>query len=196
MKKRKTLIMSVGISGSGKSTYFKKRLLKDFPEIAERLEELNLTVEDIVVCPDLIRKELYGDINAGHFGDESYKAWCVAEERLRERLKNYGYAVIDGINTHGGLRNKFVKRFKNTTKIAIVFRPQIDLYFERIQNDIKNNVDRVVLTYEAMEHQLKAFKNSVIRDQKWDGLWTKAIKEKITKNLTEERRFHEVRFVD
>ena len=193
MKTNKTLIVPIGISGSGKSRYFNKRLLIDFPEIAKRLNELNLSVEDIVSCPDEIRKEVLGNVN-----DQSNGAliWEIAKERVIEKLSKIGYAIIDGVNTHGGTRNKFLKDFKNTRKIALVFRPKIDVCFERISNDIKNNVNRSNVPLESIKRQYSNFKNSLIRDEKWDGLWNKTIKEKIVKNLTEERKFHEVRFID
>jgi len=193
METNKTLIVPIGISGSGKSTYFNKRLLIDFPKIAERLNELNLSVADIVVCPDEIRKEILGSVNDQTNGS---MIWKIAGERVHGKLHKIGLAIIDGVNTHGGGRNKFLKNYKNTKKIALIFRPKIDLCFERITNDISNNVDRSNVPLEAIQRQLKSFKSSVIRDEKWDGLWNNSIKEKITKNLMEEKRFHEVRFID
>ena len=188
-----TLFAPIGLSGSGKSFYFKNKFLYDFPDVAEKLDQLGLSVSDITACPDLIRKEIFGDINKGHTGYDAFTAWKIAEDRVRKYLNEYGFAIIDGVNVHGGGRNKFIKNF-NVYKVAIVFRPDVDLSFKRIQKDIENSVERVDVSFEVILRQLDNFKRSVVGNSEWDGLWNQKIKKQIATKLS--THFDRIEFIN
>jgi len=119
------LAISVGASGSGKSTF------------GNKLE--NITV----ICPDDIRKELTGDIS-----DQSrnVEVWRIAYDRLRKSLEN-GEDVYFSATT---LTSKSLKTLFDTVEYL---KPEITIYaFEdsrdwklcekRVKDDLKNGVDR------------------------------------------------------
>jgi predicted kinase len=134
---------SIGLSGSGKSYYYKNSFLIDFPEVADFLLEKVLTLEDIKVCPDDIRREVCGDVNAHN--KEGY-VWRLAEKRVKDNLDKYGYALFDATGTSKKAR-KIVKKFKADEKIALVFKPDAKLSISRISNDINEGVDRSKVHY-------------------------------------------------
>jgi len=185
----KTLFMPIAISGSGKSTYFKNKFLNDFPYVKNYLQDNNINVFDIISCPDEIRKEILGDINDQSNG---FLIWKTAKERLFEILSKYDYAIIDATNTNGKSRKQFLKNFKNYNLIGLVFKPDIDICNERIQNDLNQKIDRSAVPYNVLQRQLSQFKHSVIKDDKWDGLWNNNIKKNIIENLIE---FNEIKFI-
>ncbi len=179
----KTLFFPIGISGSGKSYYLKNRFLSDFKEVADYLLEKGLTLADITVSPDDIRRELFGDVNDIING---YYVWIVANDRLKEKISTYGYGVLDATGVSGKDRRKFLKNYEGVKKIALVFEPNVELSNERIYNDISTNVDRSNVSPEVVDRQYNSFKNSVIKNDKWDGLWNKVAKKKASENLRTE----------
>ena len=91
MSKKNTLIVLAGISGSGKSTF------------AEILEESNFGR----VCPDLIRKKLYGDESIQGNGKEVF-------QEAFDILSYYGAndfdCVFDATNTTKKARKKIIEK--------------------------------------------------------------------------------------
>ena len=177
----KKLWYSIGISGSGKSWYYKNNFLEDFKDVADFLTEKNLTLEDIKVCPDDIRREVTGDVS--DMSKDGY-VWKLAEKRVKEKLDEYGYVLFDATGTSKKAR-KFLNKFK-AEKVALVFKPDAKLSISRIKNDINEGVDRSKVPPVAVYAQLKAFKTSVIEDVDWDGTWNRITKKKITENLKNE----------
>lgn len=119
------LIVSIGISGSGKTTF------------GNKLE--NTTV----ICPDDIRKELTGDISDQ---SKNVEVWRIAYDRLRKSLEN-GEDVYFSATT---LTSKNLKALLN---VAEYLKPEITIYaFEdsrdwklcekRVKEDLKNGVER------------------------------------------------------
>lgn len=119
------LAASIGISGSGKTTF------------GNKLE--NTTV----ICPDDIRKELTGDIS-----DQSrnVEVWRIAYDRLRKSLEN-GEDVYFSATT---LTSKNLKALLNVVEYL---KPEITIYaFEdsrdwklcekRVKEDLKNGIER------------------------------------------------------
>ena len=182
------LYFTIGISGSGKSYYFNNSFLYDFSDVAKILTEKGLTLADIKVCPDDIRREVCGDVS--DMSRDSY-VWKLAEKRVKENLDEYGLALFDAVGA-GKSRKKFLKKF-NADKIALVFKPDAKLSISRITNDINEGVDRSKVPAVAVYGQLKAFKNNVINDPNWDGIWSKTTENKINEKLDSE--FKEVFFV-
>lgn len=189
-KNKKMFFMPIGISGSGKGYYFKNRILKQFPELENRLTELGITLQDIIVCPDDIRREVTGSVS-----DQTRNpyVWALAATRTKKNLKDYGISILDATNTDGKNRNAFLSG-NGAENIAIVFKPDIELSFQRITNDIETGVDRSDVPYFALERQLTQFKNSVVGDPKWEGEWDEKIKDKIREKL--KKKFSIIKFVD
>jgi len=152
---KKTLFFCVGISGSGKSYYLKNKFLNDFPEVIKFLNDTNIILNDIIVSPDSIRKEVCGDVS--DISKDGY-VWKLAKTRLKETLDKYGYGVFDATGVSGKGRNSFLKNFKNISKIAIIFEPNVELAKERIKNDLNEGVDRSKVPMFVVDRQFKAFK--------------------------------------
>jgi len=196
MANKPILYFPIGISGSGKSTYFNNVFLNDFPEVKKILDKNGLTIDDIRIAPDDIRLELYGDINAGNSGDwwRSKKAWEVAYARIKVLLKEYGVAVLDAINTNSTTRNSSIKQFLDVKKTAIVFRPGVEISNHRIRSQIDNGEIRSNVPYEVIQRQFNDFKKSVVNDLKYDGEWDDTFKNKIKNQLN--KKFSTVKFTD
>lgn len=130
---RKTLVMLIGISGSGKSTYIRKHY--DPSE---------------VVCPDDIRRELTGDVSNQAV---SYKAWMIAAERIKRLLSTRGRAVLDAVNVGSKDRGRFLKGFPGVEKVAVVFPANPELSKARIAADHAAGVDRARVPPDVIDKQ-------------------------------------------
>ena len=166
MKKEKDLIMMIGVSGSGKSTYLKNGILKDLPNLINVLEINDIKLEDIIVCPDNIREDVTGSIS--NMSKDRY-VWVLAEEFLNKRIKEYGYAILDATNVNGKYRRKFLKKFKNVKKTAIVFESNPELSKFRINEDIKNEVNRSNVPEFVIDKQHENYKLSVLDNKEFDN---------------------------
>jgi predicted kinase len=190
-KTKKMLFIPIGISGSGKGYYFKNSILKQFPELEKRLEEYSLSLKDIIVCPDDIRREVTGDVSNQ---TRNPYVWVLTDTRTKHNMKHYGVSILDATNTDGKNRNSFIGKFPDVEKIAIVFRPDIELSFSRISNDIETGIDRSNVPMSALERQFAQFKTSVVGDTKWNGEWNESTKNKIREQL--KTKFDVIKFVD
>lgn len=135
------LILTIGISGSGKSAYLKKHFKK---------EE--------ILSADELRKVLCGNVN-----DQSKNSsvWRIIKETAVKMIEEkYPRVVIDGINVVSKDRTRFLKNFKDLECIttALVFKPDLEISLKRIEKDIKNNINRAAVEKEVLEKQYKAFK--------------------------------------
>jgi hypothetical protein len=186
--KKKTLFMTIGISGTGKTRYFKKKLSEKFPEIKKKIGKSS--INDVIVCPDEIRKEVKGDIN----NTNNNRIWEIVEQRTKQILKKYGICIVGGVNT-SLKRNKFLDKVtdKNTDKISLVFKPNVEISKKRIKKDIENNIDRSDVPDIILKKQYQEFKKTVINDDNWNGEWDNNIKKTITKNL--KNKFNKIYFV-
>lgn len=98
----------IGIPGSGKSTYAKK------------LQNENT----VIVCPDDIRLEIFGDIMDQSKGDYIFS---IAWERINALLNNGKNVIFDATNYSRRYRRAiFQKAPKDTEHIAVVFHPPIE----------------------------------------------------------------------
>jgi predicted kinase len=189
----KYLFIPIGISGSGKSTYFRDVFLKDFNYINDILIKNKINLNEIIINPDNMRLKLTGDINNHEF--ES-KIWFDIFEKLLTNLIVNNVAILDATNVVGSDRSKTIKRFKevdNLFKIALVFKPEIELCKERIKKQLDNNEIRSN-AIAFVDKQFIDFKNSVVGSMKWNGVWNKQTKEDISKRLKE--KFDEVYFIE
>lgn len=136
------LIMCVGIPGSGKSTYLKKH------------QEGRL-----IVSPDDIRRELYGDVSeqANHL-----VVWARAIGRMEGCLSIGGRVILDATNCKFSEWEPMVRRLPESYRIAWVFHVDPEIACARIKADITDSVDRanvpeeIVYRYYGMfQHTLK-----------------------------------------
>jgi len=89
-----TFIMMVGLPGSGKSTYAEK--------IAEE--------SDAIICSsDMIRKELYGDVNSQ---DKNVVVFLTLHRRIKEHLSNGRNVIYDATNISSKRRRAFLKELE------------------------------------------------------------------------------------
>ena len=177
------MYFSVGLSGSGKSWYYKNIFLNDFKEVADFLTENSLTLSDITVSPDDIRTEVCGDVS--DISQDSY-VWRLAESRLKETLTKYGYGLFDATGVSKNGRKKFLKSFVGVHKTAIVFEPNVELSKERIKADLANGVDRSKVPMFVIDRQFESFKASIMNGDRWDGLWNKVAKKTAYETLRKE----------
>ena len=178
MKRKDTLFLAIGISGSGKTWYFRNKIREDFLELDKYLSDNNLDISDIIVSPDEMRKELTGNIS--DFSQDSYIWTTLVYIRTKEKLKEHGFCVFDA--TSVSRRKSFLKEFNDVEKIGLIFKPDVKLSNERIRENIKNNIDRSDVPLEIIEKQYEKFKHSVIY-YKWNGVWDSEIKNKIKDRL-------------
>jgi len=189
MKKKKTLYLTMAISGSGKSWYIKNKMREEFSDLDSYLTENDLDISELIVSGDDLRRELTGDVN-NH--EKERLLWSsLIPTKIKENLTVHKYAILDATNV--SKRKEFLKKFKNVRKIGIVFEPDVELSWERICEDMNNSVDRSNVPLEAIETQYERFRNSVIY-YKWDGIWNKVIKKKIKERLRKEENL-EIHFV-
>lgn len=114
-------IMTVGIPGSGKSSWIKS---------------LN---KYIIVNPDSIRKELSGDISNQ---DVNNQAWILAKERTVAALIAGLDVILDATNVSTRHRRIFIKGLPPCNLKAKVFDVKPMIAYGRIANDIRLGVDR------------------------------------------------------
>lgn len=83
-----TVSMMIGIPGSGKSTFAK-------------------TLSGVYICPDEVRKELYGDISVQ---GNSKEVFSIVEKRIKDALQNGDDVIYDATNTTP-YRKETIKEF-------------------------------------------------------------------------------------
>lgn len=190
MKIKPILYFFIGISGSGKSFYLDNKFLEDFPLVKKYLEENKLTIGDIIISPDNLRRELTGDVN-NH--EHEAQIWMgIMPSKIKKTLDSHGHAILDATNV--SKRNSFLKKFRKYDIVAIIFKPNLELSIERVCNDIENKKDRSNVPKKAIENQYNKFVASVVYT-KWDGIWNKPLKKKIKERLIKEEKYTDVIFV-
>lgn len=145
------LILPIGISGSGKSKLYNEQ----FKQLGYEL-----------ISPDNIRIELTGDISNQSKNDEVFK---IVDERINDCIKRNVNIFYDATNINTYYRKKFVNKFKSNPNIRIkyyVFSADVDLSFERIENDLNNNVNRSKVSYEVLKKQKKLYDETILSDFK------------------------------
>lgn len=125
MKSRSTvrLIMTIGIPGSGKSTWIKKQILSP-----------NALIKIIVVSPDRIRQEEFSDVS--HQGN-NVEVWDLAKDRTRAYLLKGTSVILDATNVNTVYRAKFLLGLPECRLQAKLFPANPEDCWERIKNDIK-----------------------------------------------------------
>lgn len=133
------LVLLVGISLSGKSTWIK-----------EHQHEWKNTV---IVSYDAIRKELTGDISNQSLESDVIK---IGFQRIKHYLKNKN-VILDATNLYPKHRRMLyfylLKRFVFFKGEAIIFPANIELSKIRLKECIKKNVDRSIIPDEVLNRQ-------------------------------------------
>jgi predicted kinase len=138
------IIVPIGISGSGKS-----KLYKD--------EYSNMTI----ISPDLIRYELTNDISNQSKNKEVFE---IVNQRVEDCVKNNVDFFYDATNVNTKYRKSFVDKFKGNKDVEItyvVLPADVKVSYERIRNDIKNNVNRSDVPYDVIQIQYGLYKESL-----------------------------------
>lgn len=127
MKNQSQVIITLGIPGSGKTTWRKNFISKN-PDWK-------------VICPDDLRKEVTGNISDI---SQDTKVWRIAVSLLEEYLSNKKDVIFDStacnIVTQKRLEN-IAKKY-NTIILYKIFEVSSDIAKERIKKDLDFNVDR------------------------------------------------------
>jgi predicted kinase len=143
---KKTLILSIGIAGSGKSTYLRKHYpLKT------------------IVCPDNIRKEITGNISDISRDNE---VWNEVYNQLEKNLEKYNLAVLDATNTTSRYRKSILEKFPDIRKIALIFNINPEIAKQRVQHDIMDDIERSNVPDEVIDRQYQQFLNGYVNIEK------------------------------
>lgn len=143
-----SLILLLGISGSGKSTWIKNNKSK--------------WKNTVVISPDEIRRELTGSIN-----DQSKNSDVFQFVKLLtiDNLKRGKNVVLDATNIDTIYRTPFVDDVSDKVefkKIALVFYVFREEAKQRIRKDIENGIDRANVPVEIIDSQYNRYMESLI----------------------------------
>jgi len=131
------LILPIGISGSGKSTWVR-----------------TLPKEYAVVSPDDIRRELTGKVSSQGCNDEVFQ---IVYSELDRILWDGGRAVLDATNLNTVQRRTLLDHLaERHPGIRIgykLFPLDVDESHERILKDVAAGVDRAYVPYEGLARQ-------------------------------------------
>jgi predicted kinase len=134
------LVLLVGISLSGKSTWIK--------------EHQHKWKKTVVVNFDAIREELTGNIS-----DHSMEASVVriGYQTIKNNLKNGKNVILDATNLYPKHRLLLyfylIKRFVFFKGLAIIFPANLELSKNRMKKCIDNNINRSVVPDKVLERQ-------------------------------------------
>lgn len=130
-----TLLITVGVSGSGKTTF--RNTLKDYK----------------CVSPDDIRKEITGNISDQSKNND---VWIKAYERLRTYLE-CGYNVIFDSTACNVFTIKNLQDIGENFNCEVVFKlfeTDEQTAFDRIQKDLQNKIERSNVPRAVIRQQL------------------------------------------
>lgn len=144
---RPKLLLPVGISGSGKSTWIKA----------------NTDSNTIVVSPDDIRRELTGSISDQKRNSE---VWSTAYDRVTMALNAGKNVILDATNVRSDERKRLMNHLKvNVDKpfdaFAKIFSVDPEIAKQRVRKDIESGVDRSNVPDYAIDRQYQNFVDGV-----------------------------------
>ena len=137
------IIIPIGISGSGKTRLY-------------RMRYRNYTL----VSPDLIRKELTGNISDQSKNKEVFQE---VDRRIDELVKEGQSFFYDATNVNTDFRKAFVNKYKDTdVKIIYVILPaDVATSILRIKTDLKESVERAQVPIQALIRQYGMYNHSL-----------------------------------
>jgi len=143
-----SLVLLIGVSGSGKSTWIKNNKSK-----------WNNTV---VISPDEIRRELTGDVSDQSRNKEIFE---ISKMLIIHNLKKGKNVIVDATNLDTIYRIPFVDDITNEVeelkKIALVFYVSREEAIQRIKIDIENNVDRSNVPEDIIDSQYQKYMDTL-----------------------------------
>ena len=141
-------IFTVGISGSGKSTYLNKHYSNHY-----------------ITCPDNIRREITGDVSNMK---QERTVWAIVYKRILENIRQYNLSILDATNVKvKSIMCIFDYLHENNIDddeidvLALIFPCDVDVSISRISNDIYNNVDRSKVPNDVVRKQYENYKMTV-----------------------------------
>ena len=145
-------IMTVGIPGSGKSTW-----------IGSQTEDEST----IVVCPDLIREELTGSVSDQ---TQNGKVWWIAKQRVIEGLNSGKNVILDATNVDGKQRRKFLQGLPSGIGLkAKIFNVDPEEAKRRIKEQIDKGENRSDVPPHVIDKMQAKFENSTPEKLKEEG---------------------------
>lgn len=137
------LILPIGISGSGKSTWINSKTDSN----------------TIVVSPDDIRREVNGNVS-----DQSNmgQVWSLTFDRIVNGLNSGKNVILDATNVKSSDRIKLLKHLNTYVNQdfdaqAKIFNVDPEIAKQRVRNDINNGVDRSNVPDFVIDRQYQTF---------------------------------------
>lgn len=136
------IIITLGIPGSGKSTW-RKDFVSKHPEYK-------------VVCPDDLRKEITGSVSDI---TQDAKVWETAYHNLKEYLDNKFDVIFDSTacNTRTQKAIENIAKERNAIILYKIFDIDTETAKSRIQNDLSSGVDRSKVPMEIVDKMAENF---------------------------------------
>jgi predicted kinase len=132
-------IMTVGLSGAGKTPFVHSPEMKDFA----------------IVCPDDIRKELTGDISDQ---SQNAKVWFLAKQRVIDALNSGRNVILDATNLDSNQRKNFIKDFPPVQLKAKIFHVEPEEAIRRIHKSLEEGKDRAKTPNSVIYKMYEKFK--------------------------------------
>ena len=141
------LILPIGISGSGKSTWINNLINKD---------------EYIIISPDEIRKELTGSI---HDQSKNIEVFKLADKRMYEQLKKESPVILDATNLNTEYRRKMLNevldKYPNTQIYYKLLNSNPIISKQRIAKDLEIGKDRAATPDEIINKQYDLYLQTI-----------------------------------
>lgn len=144
-------IMTIGISGSGKSTW---------------INQQTSSGDILVVCPDLIREELTGSISDQ---TQNPKVWNIAKQRVIDALGSGKSVILDATNVDSKQRKQFVQGLPTTILKAKIFNVDPQEAKNRVRKAIESGENRSNVPDFIIDKQHEKFKASTPEILKQEG---------------------------
>jgi len=147
IERKPKLLLPVGISGSGKSTWIKA----------------NTDANTVVVSPDDIRRELTGNISDQ---TKNGQVWALAFQRVADTLNAGKNVILDATN----VKSEDRKRLMNHMKVHVdkpfegfakIFSVDPEIAKQRVRKDIEAGVDRSNVPDWAIDKQYQSFVDGI-----------------------------------
>lgn len=141
------LILTIGISGSGKSTWVEKFLNKS---------------DYVVITTDAIRKEITGNISDQSKNDQ---VRMIAHERVCEALNKGKNVILDATNIYTDVRRNLLKYVRENIHDVVVFyklfTSNLKLSKSRIAKDVERGVERSNVSEETLLDQQERYLETI-----------------------------------